>query len=365
MRPIDIDPNQYEHQLAEKVSWLSTAFDGVSMPEPEIFRSAPLHYRQRAEFRVWHEGDDLFHIMFDQATKEKYRVDQFPPASELINRVMQDLLALLRPNEHARRKLFQIDYLSTLSGEIVVSLLYHRPLDEQWQQAISGILAELRRDYRIDIIGRARKQKIIIDRDYVIEQLPVGDKTFTFKHIENSFTQPNAGVNQHMIGWALDVTRNIGGDLLELYCGLGNFSLPMGDNFDKVIATEIAKPSVAAAQYNIAANNIDNVTILQMSSEEFVDAQRGGSAVKKLKGVDLADYAISTVLVDPPRAGLDEDTCRMISDYANIVYISCSPETLARDLQSLTQTHDIERFALFDQFPYTHHTECGVFLRRR
>ncbi len=62
-----------------------------------------------------------------------------------------------------------------------------------------------------------------------------------------------------MLEWALDVTKGSKGDLLELYCGNGNFSLALARNFDRVFATEIAKPSVAAAQYNIAANHIDNV----------------------------------------------------------------------------------------------------------
>lgn len=59
-------------------------------------------------------------------------------------------------------------------------------------------------------------------------------------------------MNIQMLEWALDVTKGATGDLLELYCGNGNFSLALARNFDRVLATEIAKPSVAAAQYNIA-----------------------------------------------------------------------------------------------------------------
>ncbi|HSH57066.1 MAG TPA: tRNA (uridine(54)-C5)-methyltransferase TrmA, partial [Halomonas sp.] len=77
------------------------------------------------------------------------------------------------------------------------------------------------------------------------------------------------------------------------------------------------------------------------------------------------DYAFSTVLVDPPRAGLDESSCRQLSGYSRIVYISCNPETLASNLERLIETHRITRFALFDQFPWTHHCECGVLLERR
>ena len=365
MRPTEIDPSQYDSQLENKRTFVKEQFSALNMPTLEVFSSAPVHYRMRAEFRVWHDGDDLFHIMFDQETKEKYRVDHFPPASKLINDVMGALIPLLKTNEILRRKLFQVDYLSGLSDEILVTLVYHKPLDEAWTEQVKQLLAALRKHFKIDIVGRSRKQKIQMDREFIVESLPVQGKHFKFKQIENSFTQPNAGVNSKMIEWSLDVTRDTGGDLLELYCGLGNFSLPLAQNFNKVLATEISKSSVAAAQYNIDVNNIENVKIIRMSSEEFVQASRGEKAFKRLEGIDLSDYQCETVLVDPPRAGLDDETVKMVSAYSNIVYISCNPETLKNNLEVLCQTHEVSRFALFDQFPYTHHAECGVFLQRR
>jgi tRNA (uracil-5-)-methyltransferase len=69
-------------------------------------------------------------------------------------------------------------------------------------------------------------------------------------------------------------------------------------------------------------------------------------------------------LLDPPRSGLDDATLAMVKEYSNIVYISCNPDTLKSNLQVLTQTHKVLRFALFDQFPYTHHAECGVYLQK-
>jgi tRNA (uracil-5-)-methyltransferase len=168
-----------------------------------------------------------------------------------------------------------------------------------------------------------------------------------------------------MLEWALDVTQNCKGDLLELYCGAGNFSLPLAQNFNQVLATEISKSSVAAAQCNISLNEINNVTILRMSSEEFVQALNNERTFRRLEGVNLHDYDCQTVLVDPPRSGLDDDTLRMVQGYANIVYISCNPDTLKDNLAVLQGTHDIVRFALFDQFPYTHHVESGVYLQKR
>lgn len=365
MRPIDIQAENYVEQLTEKTQLIKESFAEYSMPELEVFASAPLNYRLRAEFRLWHDGDNLHHVMFDQVSKQKYSVDYFPPASQLINEVMHELIDLLKVNELARRKLFQVDYLATLSGEIVVSLLYHKPLDEEWTAQIQEILSTLRKKYNIDIIGRAKKQKVILDKDYATEKLSINGKTYSFKQVENSFTQPNAEVNIKMIEWALDVTKDAQGDLLELYCGSGNFSIPLAQNFEKVLATEISKTSVSAAQYNITDNKLDNLKILRMSSEEFVEAQQGVRTFRRLEGIDLNDYSCQTVLVDPPRAGLDDGTVDMIKAYANIIYISCNPDTLKENLDTLLLTHKVARFALFDQFPYTHHAECGVYLQKR
>lgn len=365
MAIITIDTSTYAQQLAEKQTRISKQFARFDAPELEIYDSPKTQYRQRAEFRVWHDGDDLFHIMFDQTTKQKIRVDTFDPAAPLISELMIVMMEKLRSNDILRRKLFQIDYLSTLSGEILISLLYHKSLDEQWHAAMQILREELQQTYKIDFIGRARKQKIVFANDYVTEQLTVNDKTYTYQQVENSFTQPNAVVNQKMLAWAQSICAPLENDLLELYCGNGNFSIALAGSFNKVLATEISKPSVHSAQFNIAVNQISNLDILRMSSEEFTQAMKGERSFSRLNGINLNDYNCQTILVDPPRAGMDELTCRLVANYDNIIYISCNPDTLERDLELLTQTHNVSRIAIFDQFPYTHHVESGVFLQRK
>lgn len=363
----DILPtDRYENQLAEKVARLKAMMSDFSAPEPQVFRSPVSNYRMRAEFRVWHDGDDLYHIMFNQQTKERIRVDSFPTASQLINQLMGELLAAIRPVEVLRFKLFQIDYLSTTSQQIIVSMLYHRQLSDEWQQQAQQLRDMLRsKGFNVQIIGRASKQKICLDHDYVDEQLNVGGRQLIYRQVENSFTQPNAAVNTQMLEWAMDSTQGAEGDLLELYCGNGNFSLALARNFRRVLATEIAKPSVAAAQYNIAINQIENVQIIRMSAEEFTQAMQGVRSFNRLQGIDLSDYQCNTIFVDPPRSGLDDATLNMVQGYPQILYISCNPETLCANLQTLNQSHRIARLALFDQFPYTHHMECGVLLEQR
>ncbi|MGF1738876.1 tRNA (uridine(54)-C5)-methyltransferase TrmA [Photobacterium satsumensis] len=368
MASTTINPAEYQPQLDEKAARIQNIFADFDTPELEVFASPAEHYRMRAEFRVWHEGEDLYYVMFNQETREKYRVDQFPAASRLINDLMPLLVDALKPVKALRHKLFQVDFLSTLSGEILVSLLYHRQLDAEWEKEAAALKQRLNDEgFKLNFIGRARKQKVVLDQEFVIEKLQVNDRVLTYKQVENSFTQPNGEVAQKMLEWAVDCTQESQGDLLELYCGNGNFSLALAQNFERVLATELAKPSVDSAQYNIAVNNIDNVQIIRMSAEDFTDAMEGRREFRRLKdqNIDLQSYNCNTIFVDPPRSGMDEGTCRMVQGYDRIMYISCNPDTLKENLDILSETHRITRFALFDQFPYTHHMEAGVLLERK
>lgn len=354
-------PEQYAHQLAEKTDRLQSLIP--SLKNLTVFESAPQNYRARAEFRVWHEDEDSFYIMFDQQTKQKVRIDHCPMAAKAIEELMPKLMDAVKANIVLRHKLFQVDFLSTLSGEMLVTLIYRRSIAEDlaWREAVEQLKADLP---ITSIIGRARKEKVLLDRDYVVERLRVDDQVLSYQQIENSFTQPNAEVAQKMLQWARGVSRDAEGDLIELYCGNGNFSIALAPFYQRVLATEISKTSVQSAQFNIEANHVTNLTVVKMAAEEISQALQGQS-FQRLKDVDLGEYDFKTIFVDPPRSGLDDLTRRMVTEFERIIYISCNPETLARDLQAIAQTHEIVESALFDQFPYTHHIESGVFLQRK
>lgn len=355
-------PSQYEAQLAEKANRLTQLVHSVCTLTPELYRSVPEHFRQRAEFRIWHNGDDIYHAMFDPQSRQPVRIDYFPVACKLIADFMPQLLKHIQFNHELRYKLYQVDYLATTSGELLVSMIYKRKLDEQWIAEAEKLTSELAASYNIRFIGRSRKQKVVLSQDFVTESFVVDNRTLHYQQVESSFTQPNAGVNQQMLQWAADITKQLEGDLLELYCGNGNFSLALASYFNQVVATELARSSIKSAEYNISLNNINNVRVLQMSAEDVAAALSSGSS---LKHIELAGLALNTVLVDPPRAGLDPDTLALVSGFNDILYISCNPETLASNLEVLAKTHQVVKLALFDQFPYTHHIETGVWLKRR
>ena len=358
----DYSPDAYLQQLQAKKLRLQDLLSEFNAPEPQVFASAEQHYRLRAEFRLWREGDQRFYAMFAPGdNRTPIFVEDFPIASERINQLMPRLKEAWSNNQALSERLFQVEFLTTLSGEALITLCYHRPLDEAWQVVAEQLAADL----QVSIIGRSRGKRTVIGRDYVTEELTVGGRVFTYRQPEGAFTQPNGAVNTHMLNWAYETLGEQENDLLELYCGNGNFTLPLSTRVPKVLATEISKSSVNAALANLADNQIDNIELVRLSAEELTQALNGVREFRRLANIDLDNYKFGTVFVDPPRAGMDSDTCELVRRFDRVLYISCNPETLAQNIRQLSDTHRIAKCALFDQFPWTDHMESGVLLKRK
>lgn len=356
------DPATYDAQLAEKAARLVELLAPFDAPAPDVFDSPREHYRLRTEFRLWREDGQRHYAMFDPGDKHTpILIDSFPIASRRINELMPQLKAAWQASETLSFKLFQVEFLTTLSGDALITLAYHRPLNDAWQTEAEQLAEKL----GVSIVGRSKGKRIVIGRDYVTEQLTVAGRTFSYRQPEGAFTQPNGEVCQKMLNWAFEALGERSDDLLELYCGNGNFTLPLATRVPKVLATEISKSSVNAALANLDDNGIDNVSLVRLSAEELTQALNEVRPFRRLAGIDLKSYAFGSVFVDPPRAGMDPDTCELTRRFERILYISCNPETLAANIAQLHDTHRIERCALFDQFPYTHHMESGVLLVRR
>ena len=356
------DPATYDAQLAEKAARLVELLAPFDAPAPDVFDSPREHYRLRTEFRLWREDGQRHYAMFEQGDKHTpILIDSFPIASRRINELMPQLKAAWQASETLSFKLFQVEFLTTLSGDALITLAYHRPLNDAWQTEAEQLAEKL----GVSIVGRSKGKRIVIGRDYVTERLTVAGRTFSYRQPEGAFTQPNGDVCQKMLNWAYDVLGERNDDLLELYCGNGNFTLPLATRVPKVLATEISKSSVNAALANLDDNGIDNVSLVRLSAEELTQALNEVRPFRRLAGIDLKSYSFGSVFVDPPRAGMDPDTCELTRRFERILYISCNPETLAANIAQLHDTHRIERCALFDQFPYTHHMESGVLLVRR
>lgn len=394
----------YEDQISYKKQLISDKFREFFDGEFEFFASSPQNYRIRAEFGIWH---DIWHSVFDLAytmggaRSKKILINECPKVALPIANLMPRLLEALRRSKILKEKLFGVEFISCASG-ILATLLYHKRLGEREQEAICELAGKL----DIRVMARARGQKLLSGELSLTDELCVDGRVYKFRFGENAFIQPNRGVNEKMIAWARScvdfgkegagevcaaqnfaaknsiaenfVAQNLScekhsvrqessdaRDLLELYCGHGNFTIPLAAKFNRVLASEISKSSIANARINCELNGVCNAQFVRLSADELMSAFARRREFERLKGIDIFSYDFSHVLIDPPRAGLEPSVIDFIKNFRNLIYISCNPQTLFENLRSLCATHEVRRFAIFDQFAHTSHIECGVLLRRR
>ena len=354
----------YEEQLNFKVQREKDRFSNFTNIDFDIVRSEETSFRNRAEFRIWWEKDEngkaVYTYAMNDFEKNILQIESCQIVSSHIQEIMPKLLKNINFDDELAHKLFAVEFLDSSTKDLLVTLIYHKKLEESWNKKAKDLEEKL----DIKVMGRSRKQKLIISTDTINETLNINNQEFKFAYQEGGFTQPNTNVNVKMIEWVLNNIKTSSKDLCELYCGGGNFTIPLSTKFNKVLATEISKTSIKSALKNCELNNINTISFIRMSAEEFVQGLQEVRAFNRLKDVNLKDYDFDTIFMDPPRSGLDDTTRALAKDFENIIYISCNPETLHRDLKELTNSHKIVKFALFDQFAFTHHIESGVILKK-
>ena len=187
-------------------------------------------------------------------------------------------------------------------------------------------------------------------KDYIIDRL--GD--YKFKISPLSFYQVNPAQTEVLYNVAKDYAELTGEEVVfDLYSGIGTISIFVAENAKKVYGVEVVEPAVEDAKENAEMNEIRNVEFLAGEAEKVVP--------KMYEKGTKADV----VFVDPPRKGCDEKLLNTIIDMKakKVVYISCNPATLARDLKTLTKNgYEIKEVQPVDMFPQTSHVENVVLL---
>jgi 23S rRNA (uracil1939-C5)-methyltransferase len=183
-------------------------------------------------------------------------------------------------------------------------------------------------------------------------RIPELDLTYEF--LPTDFVQVNAGINAELVATALRLAAVEPTDrVLDLYCGLGNFSLPFAQRAAELTGVEGDAGLVARAVRNAAANGIGNT--------RFVTADL------MAPGWGFYREHWDVVVLDPPRTGAEVPVAELdASKPRRIVYVSCHPATLARDAQVLVERHGFKLRAarVFDMFPHTHHIEALALFTR-
>ncbi|CAK9101079.1 tRNA/tmRNA (uracil-C(5))-methyltransferase (tRNA (uracil(54)-C(5))-methyltransferase) (tRNA(m5U54)-methyltransferase) (RUMT) (tmRNA (uracil(341)-C(5))-methyltransferase) [Durusdinium trenchii] len=346
-------------------------------------------YRMKVNFRLWWPSvptpgvRKVPRYAFENPDTNKLElVSQFPIADKLINDSMPLVEEGWTKHESLSRGAFSVRFHTATTKELVVSIMYKRPplSSAAWEEAAEDLREMIMANTnatKVSVLGRARKLLLCVGRTWVEEafELEHNGKPVTFRYQQGSesFSQPNGLINREMIQWALDSTVNtqnlVSNDLLELYCGNGNFTAPLAKfNYDFTLASEVGRLSVQEALWTMAANDVPRTSVVRMSSEEMAQAFFGTRRFQRLREINLNDYDFRTIFVDPPRQGLDRGSLTLLSHHAgDAVYFSCNPITLRRDLNELRESSphnlEIDELVCFDQFPQTPHLECAVKLR--
>ncbi|MDA7851841.1 tRNA (uracil-5-)-methyltransferase [Gammaproteobacteria bacterium] len=318
--------------------------------KPTIHNSSATGYRARSEFGFSKDA----YTMIEGGQKVYMSVSGLPHSS--IQKIMIELLPRLQNSEVIKKKLFQINF-RTSGAKILATLIYHKPLEENWKAEALNIQNSIN---NLSIVGRSKKQKVLIGPEDL--EVTCNYDNASFKILQNDlvFFQPNFYLYPLMIAF---ITRQLKDpkDLLELYCGCGGFTLPLASKFNKIFATENNRHSIRLLKESIELNKLSNIEIARLSDDETASALANERPFRRLKNIDIQAYEFSHILVDPPRAGLSEETINLSKQFDNMIYISCNPETFLRDVTKLDRK--IESIGVFDQFANTGHLEIIAFLK--
>jgi tRNA (uracil-5-)-methyltransferase len=273
-----------------------------------------------------------------------------------IQQIMPKLLTAINNSEFLKNKLFQINF-RTSGHKALATLIYHKPLDGDWESEALVIQNSIN---NLSIVGRSHKQKVLVGDEDLEITCNFGDSSFKILQNDLVFFQPNYYLYPLMVSF---ITKQLKDqcDLLELYCGCGGFTLPLASKFNKVFATENNRHSIRLLKESIALNKLSNIEIARLSDDETASALANERPFRRLKNIDMQSYEFSHILVDPPRAGLSDQTISLSKQFKKMIYISCNPETFLRDIVKLDRK--IESIGIFDQFANTKHLELIAFLK--
>ncbi|WP_328185407.1 23S rRNA (uracil(1939)-C(5))-methyltransferase RlmD [Marinobacter sp. OP 3.4] len=184
-------------------------------------------------------------------------------------------------------------------------------------------------------------------------RLPEFDLTMSFHPMD--FTQVNADINQRMVHRAVEwLDVQPGERVLDLFCGLGNFTLPLARQAGQVVGVEGDDAMVVRGRENAERNGLDNVT--------FHGANLQGDFTRE----SWASEGFDRILIDPPRSGAQE-ICEHLTAFGarRIVYVSCNPATLARDAGVIvSKGYRLKQAGVMDMFPHTTHVESIALFER-
>jgi 23S rRNA (uracil1939-C5)-methyltransferase len=353
----------YEHQLEIKTDILRENLRRIAKlelkNEIEVHPSPPWNYRNRSRLQV-RTQPEFAAGYFKLGSHEVLPVEQCPISSPLINRGIAALWQISGKTPEGLREAELFANADDTQLLVELSCAPEAPESslKKWAEVLRTVLPEI-----VGIVAsresKPREQSAsaaeqLFGTDYLTHQT----QRFAYRVSAGSFFQINRHLTDELVNI---VTQEASGDLaLDLYAGVGLFSTALAGNFRHVVSVEPSHRALPDLQYNLPPNG----EAIKATTEQYLSLHNNtGQAGRIVSGKQKPDL----VVVDPPRRGLGEALARSLADVAaaRLIYVSCDPATLARDLVSLLAAgYRVERAHVIDLFPQTYHLESILKLVR-
>jgi 23S rRNA (uracil1939-C5)-methyltransferase len=330
----------YPAQLRLKAQLIAAEFRhvlGVELDPDDLIEAAPTEfaYRSRTRFKTGAGGGVGFH---EAGSNSMVEIDRCMVAA-MPDRIPTALAAALG------RRCVEIEVVSDRGGEVQVASLAKAPGNAE----VSRVRQVMRADgvIRGIVLRGGSGREVVGDAKISFELEPA----CTIEVDADLFSQVNRAQNLRLVATvvAMAAVRE-GTTVLDLFCGAGNFSLPLARRGARVTGVDADALAIAGAQHNAARMGLREAQFIAMKAAETA------------RFFERAHYRPDLVIIDPPRAGALDlmSTVARLRPRA-VIYVSCDTTTVVRDLQCLGASgYDIDRVRAFDFFPNTHHAEVAV-----
>lgn len=360
----------YKQQLEQKQKNMRKLLNPFCKVEKIIGMEDPFHYRNKVHAVFGHKKDGtVISGTYQEGTHFIVPVDECKIEDQRADAIIRDIRDLLRSfkiktyNEDTGYGLFRHVLIRTgfHSGQIMVVLVLGSPVLPSKNNFVKALL-KLHPEITtvvLNVNGQktsmilGEKETVLYGKGYIEDQLC----GLTFRISSKSFYQVNPVQTEKLYSKAIELAGLTGKErVVDAYCGIGTIGLIASSRAKEVISVELNRDAVRDAIVNAKRNGIKNVRFYQNDAGVFMSqmAEEGESA--------------DVVFMDPPRSGSDEKFMSSVVQLSprKIVYVSCGPETLARDLKYLTRHgYNAVTAVPVDMFPATNHVETAVLLQRK
>ena len=360
----------YKDQLKQKQTQVTKLLKPYCSVEKIVGMEDPFHYRNKVHAVFGHKKDGtVISGIYQEGTHFIVPVDECLIEDQRADAIIRDIRGLLKSfkiktyNEDTGYGLFRHVLIRRgfKSGEIMVVLVLGSPILPSSNNFVKALRKEhpeittvvLNINDRKTSMILGEREKVLYGKGFIRDELC----GCTFRISPKSFYQVNPVQTEILYQKAIEFAHLTGKEsVIDAYCGIGTIGLIASGHAKEVVGVELNKDAVKDAILNAKENQIRNVRFFQGDAGEFMEAMAAEG------------NSMDVLFMDPPRAGSDEKFMASAVKMGpeKIVYISCNPETLARDLKYLTKKgYQVKKIQPVEMFAFTEHVETVCLLSKK